>query len=719
MSKILRILVLSPTPTWPLDYGNRKRIHSVCRALQDNGAEVDFVYYPSEHDWRHCLPHDALEQMRAQWNTVFIAPVSRALHNNSRGEDHSIDEWWDPAVGQFLDWLFTLRQYDAFIVNYTWLSRALIHAPRYTYKILDTHDRFAGRRELLASYGIAPEFFHTTDSEEAIAFDRADLVLAIKDQEAEIFRSITKTNVQTLLHVETALTRVSSEVQPASTPRSIRVGVIGANNNINVRNLEKFLSVSIPIFEKYMAPLKIVIAGSQCRSIRKDFPTSLVEVLGPVPDVDTFYQNVDIVIAPMEFSTGLKIKVAEALFRGAPLVAHAHAFEGYPAAHPDHTCKSFEDIAMALVRHAFAPEGLARLREASLVSSGNIQASFDGTIRQIMTKSASHVTSFLMFVPESFAQTSSYAHQGIKSTIRYLRYAGRLIFVLPADSAIPKDLVEQELAPFGVILRGYSDATRHELSRHGLSFCAALFWDVPSAEALKLVGNMPIWMRSDATDANGRQLNEDMLIRQLSGQRDLLILDGSEQRAARLSAATGGSRTLIPYFYEMPYVSARQQGIVILCRAEQMDAGLKTARLLSLELPESEEILLCHVGEPVGDAPLVAPERVRVKSADSIYKDFTQTPFGARLVLDMTDGDPRFSSIRECLKRFRVPELVFVSHPFQRVKRWDHPTSIFELVSAVRTTLSAGDARPRPHVNDEGWSQLWHRASWATNAARL
>ena len=39
-----RVLVLSPTPTHPQDYGNRKRIFEVCSHLQNEGAEITFVH---------------------------------------------------------------------------------------------------------------------------------------------------------------------------------------------------------------------------------------------------------------------------------------------------------------------------------------------------------------------------------------------------------------------------------------------------------------------------------------------------------------------------------------------------------------------------------------------------------------------------------------------------------------------------------------------------
>ena len=54
--------------------------------------------------------------------------------------------------------------------------------------------------------------------------------------------------------------------------------------------------------------------------------------------MDQLYEQVDAVLAPMSFSTGLKIKIGEALAAGLPIISHAHAFEGYPATHAFHQC---------------------------------------------------------------------------------------------------------------------------------------------------------------------------------------------------------------------------------------------------------------------------------------------------------------------------------------------------------------------------------------------
>src|ERR1700754_3756426 len=158
-----RVAVLSPTPTHPQDFGNRKRIYRVCSRYKEEGAQVTFIHYPAELEWRGRLPLRPQREMSDCWSQHFTVPPTRTLHDDPRGRHHTIDEWWDHAIGDFLTWLFSVEAFDIFIVNYSWLSKALDYAPRTTFKILDTHDKFSGRRQMLETLGLDPEFFYTTE----------------------------------------------------------------------------------------------------------------------------------------------------------------------------------------------------------------------------------------------------------------------------------------------------------------------------------------------------------------------------------------------------------------------------------------------------------------------------------------------------------------------------------------------------------------------------
>lgn len=353
------VAVLTPTPTHPKDYGNRKRLFHFCDSLRKRGADVSLILYPLEADWAWRFPKDHLQAMRDEWTNVDVVVRSGVVHPPPQDDDHTIDEWWDPALEGFLKWYFASRNVDVFITHYVYLSKALTFAPRGTVRVLDTHDVFAGRRQRLADAGIKPEFFHTTEPEETRGLNRADVVVAIKDEEAEDFRTRVRGEVLTLNYCEANRTL---PVKPLDPSGMVRFGFIGAANSFNERNLTRFLNTALPLWRSHMAPIELVVAGSVCNLLTGFSETPYVTLLGRVDDVAAFYASIDVALIPMDVSTGQKIKTGEALGFGLPTVGHAHAFEGYPTTSPLHECRSMHVLAEACMMLAFEPHRIASLR---------------------------------------------------------------------------------------------------------------------------------------------------------------------------------------------------------------------------------------------------------------------------------------------------------------------------------------------------------------------
>lgn len=472
------ILVVSPTPTWPLDHGNRKRIHSVCQSLQARGAIIHFLYYPSEGDWRRHFPKHAEKKMQAQWEYYYRVTPSIALHMSAKGDSHTIDEWWDDAVEDEVKWLCERNDFQAMIVNYSWLSKALTFAPKRCLRVLDTHDRFSGRGAMLEAHGIDKEFFHTSQKEEFKALERADIVWAIKHEEELFFRKLLETyeheeeikplspyaaaqepeevddydyaatEVKTLLHVEE---RESFDFDfPNARNGYLTVGIVGAYNNINLTNTREFLTHALPFFEKHMTPVKVLLAGSMCKGL-KDIDHPFVEQLGRVESMDDFYTQIDIALVPMTFSTGLKIKAGEALAYGVPLIAHAHAFEGYPVCHPWQASPSLDAVAEAVVACAFDRKKVAELKTASDDAQSALKNEVNATLDHFTQTLKEHCATALIVLPKFVPGDYSLRKLIIDEIIRTLGETYRYGFYYPYVLDEETEIYLAELSTSGLV----------------------------------------------------------------------------------------------------------------------------------------------------------------------------------------------------------------------------------------------------------------------------
>lgn len=108
-----------------------------------------------------------------------------------RGWFHmGIDHWYDPGLDGAVAAWFRRHKGRAMIVEYAFLSRAFLAAPRGTLRLLDTHDILGNRHKRLLAAGLAPDWFFTSPREESRGLRRAHRVLAIQSTEAKHFEAI-------------------------------------------------------------------------------------------------------------------------------------------------------------------------------------------------------------------------------------------------------------------------------------------------------------------------------------------------------------------------------------------------------------------------------------------------------------------------------------------------------------------------------------------------
>ena len=425
----MEFLVLSPTPTWPPDLGNRKGIVALHNKLRESGR-IHFVFYAAEGEWREGFDEPALEGMHRQWDSFHLVPPTRIPHLEALGADHEVDEWWDEAIGDYLSWRFARSQFDAFIVHYTWLSRAFLLAPKTVHKALYTADRFGDRRLMFEQRGFRREFFHLSVESEAEAISRADTVIAVKEREEEYFRGLCSKNVITVPHFEPDIAAGDPTASPV-----LKIGLIGGQNTINRENLREFLKVAEPIFARSFAPIEIIVAGGICDALL-DVRSPFVKQIGYVEDPASFYASIDVAIVPMIWSSGIKIKYAEALAASKPLLATEHAAEGYPAPHPFMCCADFTELAKACVAVALDRPLLAELRAATLTAKRGARERFDESVQKLVVAARNWTPTFVLVAPEYVGETTTFVFHRLWDILAYLRGTVKLEILLPDAAGI-------------------------------------------------------------------------------------------------------------------------------------------------------------------------------------------------------------------------------------------------------------------------------------------
>jgi glycosyltransferase involved in cell wall biosynthesis len=133
------------------------------------------------------------------------------------------------------------------------------------------------------------------------------------------------------LDVYTDAIAVDIEPQHTSERRdpAVRIGFLASfGHQPNVDAALYFTESVLPLIRGRMPAAEFVVAGRNPPPLLLDAKDRGVTCLGFVEDVPAFYGSVDVVVAPVRYGGGIKIKVLEAMACGKPVVTTSVGAEG-------------------------------------------------------------------------------------------------------------------------------------------------------------------------------------------------------------------------------------------------------------------------------------------------------------------------------------------------------------------------------------------------------
>ncbi|MGI9165005.1 MAG: glycosyltransferase [Pyrinomonadaceae bacterium] len=234
---------------------------------------------------------------------------------------------------------------QALIAEYIFMTPCFANLPADTLRILDTEDLFSRKRDQVLAFGIADPYACTEDEERQHLL-RADLIVAIQGREAEMLKNLVPERKVILTPIDFA----TADNVPVNNEDSNIVLVIGADNELNIHGLRAFLKECWPEIKTAHPAARLHVVGKVGAKCRIDDQS--IQYTPRVDDLTEVYREARVAINPTIAGTGLKIKSAEALAHGKPLVAWPNGVEGldYSGEPPFIECRSWHEFGSAVVR---------------------------------------------------------------------------------------------------------------------------------------------------------------------------------------------------------------------------------------------------------------------------------------------------------------------------------------------------------------------------------
>jgi hypothetical protein len=362
-------LIVSPIPSHPQFQGNSARIFRFGRSLQALGYQVHFLYYPLEG-----LSDEQRRQMSETWDYFYALPCDLPNTERTLEDYYGIDDWYDPRAGELAARLHRRWNYQAVLVNYVWFSGVLEALPGNVLKLIDTHDVFGDRHIRATQAGMKPEWFYTSIEEEKRGLERANIVIAIQEEEKRYFESLGLPRVETVGFI------APERKVPSRRREKPVVGYIASSNPWNVNAFRELVSV-LSAYPNLAEQADFVVAGPVCEKV-KDNP-GFFKLLGVVESIDAFYAGIDIALNPMIGGTGLKIKTVEALAFGRGILSTKDGFTGIPTKESAHLADSMTELCEHLESILRYPDAIRDLSLATQRIFQQYQVSASNVLKNV------------------------------------------------------------------------------------------------------------------------------------------------------------------------------------------------------------------------------------------------------------------------------------------------------------------------------------------------
>ena len=226
------------------------------------------------------------------------------------------------------------------LADYMFCAPAFAFAPQGAGKAIVMHDLFHAR-----GGGDKDSVALISRKSEITELGKADMVLAIQAAEQAFVEQ----------HVpDTGALLVPMPAEPVESPqpgRGAELLFIGSNTAPNIEGLADFLANAWPLILEQNPSVRLKVAGSMDRAfVGQKFPQ--VDFLGMVDDLDALYREAVVVISPLTFGSGLKIKLIEGMAQGKAMVVSSITLQGVEdVCGPGVICADqAEDVAQSILK---------------------------------------------------------------------------------------------------------------------------------------------------------------------------------------------------------------------------------------------------------------------------------------------------------------------------------------------------------------------------------
>lgn len=365
----LNIVFVVPMPMYPICNGGAARIWAMTDFLRQQGHKIGMVTvaHSSQHaeEMRTRLDNLWMKAWVTQSGTFrlrrILATVRRYFLPKNNNElavpftNNALFRRRDLQIEELAVNVCNEAKPDVIVCVFAWTAPLLDRLDSSIIKVVDTIDVQHLRDKAAIEAGYPALGIDCTAEDEAGNLAFADIIIAIQREERDCLKRLLPD--KKIVLVEHAL-----PLRPLLSPEnSRRVLFIGNRYQPNTEGILAFIYSVWPKVRAACGDAELVVCGNVCQDM-KNCPEKGIISLGLVPDPALEILNSAVIINPVPFGTGLKIKAVEAMANCKCLVSTRQGILGL---HSDimksATVVPLEEMAPKIINYLKSP--VARRRQ--------------------------------------------------------------------------------------------------------------------------------------------------------------------------------------------------------------------------------------------------------------------------------------------------------------------------------------------------------------------
>jgi glycosyltransferase involved in cell wall biosynthesis len=324
-----KLLLISDVDFQKRRKGSHNRIFSLVESLMNINIDVTFFYIGTSVNIFDTNPLKLnINADNVSYN-IFSSYIKRGVNKLNRLKNRRYIIKPNAKVAKSLNKHLLNHQYDFVIFEYIKTSYLLNIVKKHSDAItfIDTHDLMYQRYEEFKHFDIEHQVLKISKDEEIKILSEFDHVIAIQNEEAESLKEHLNNKVITMMHGinKEVFNNFTYKVKTKNKLNKLNIVFFGSAASFNVDSIDWFVK-NIWVDDRVRKEYDFHIYGLVCNKLidmSKD-----INIHGIVNNINEVYENADVVINPVRFGSGLKIKNVEAMAYGIPLITTSVGIQG-------------------------------------------------------------------------------------------------------------------------------------------------------------------------------------------------------------------------------------------------------------------------------------------------------------------------------------------------------------------------------------------------------